>query len=203
MTPRATSADTATIMAKGRRPKYEMRPLTVDEQALVTQNMGLIYSYMRDHPMEHVDEDEAFSAYQLAMMKAAISFEPARGLKFSTWVYHNLRIVRCHLARPNRSAYCRHETTKSDDELWKFLGKPSPDLDRVDDADSIRRLRWALERMPAEDALIIRAHLGSGKRLPELGELFGVTRQCIKQRIDKALPQLCALLWHARKAPAA
>lgn len=67
---------------------------TVDRDRLVRENLGLVHHVARQlhriYPA-HADLDEMVSAGTIGLIRAVESFDPGRGLQFSTYAAHRIR----------------------------------------------------------------------------------------------------------------
>jgi RNA polymerase primary sigma factor len=70
--------------SKSPRAKPPMRSVA-ERNALVEANKGLIYHIVDSWATSNDDRDECISVCSVAMMRAATSFDPSRGYKFSTY----------------------------------------------------------------------------------------------------------------------
>lgn len=152
----------------------------------------------RPHP-DHQDRlGEAF----LALCEAAQTFEPSRGLAFTTHATFAMRSRFSHYARTrNRTGMtyvaegvkypCRPNTDVFADAEHVALAAPATyDPEPDESAEFWRRVRRHIpDRL---DYLMLRAVYAHGLTQKQVGEALGISRTRVKQRIERTVERLRA-----------
>jgi len=88
---------------------------------IAANNLGLVYHVLRRKAIRNADGDELLSAGMLALTRAIDSFNPWRGIRFSTYAYHAIAraFSRCHAQEANRlPRECGHFETYMEGTDW-------------------------------------------------------------------------------------
>lgn len=154
---------------------------------------GLLFSHfaprvksylMRTGSAEGVAEDLAQEALVTVWRKAAL-FDPAQAA-VSTWIFTIARRLRIDAAR-------RHQLDGAGDECFEFdlLQADQPDqAEQTDAARLSRRVRDALDRLPVEQAQVLRLSFYEDEPHARIAEALGLPLGTVKSRIRLAVAHL-------------
>lgn len=156
------------------------------------------------------EADDLVSEGQFALKKAILTFDVARGFKFSTWA---LNLIKNHFLRLRKTDNTQGRggarnnlslTQASGDEEHELDPEDRRDvsaLKRLIDAEGVAKLLAALEELGKADArkcriLKLRYGLEDGNEytLQEVGEKLGITRERVRQIETVAKDELAALI---------
>jgi len=165
--------------------------LTEEQKRKVEENHDLIYWYMRRH---NLDFDEYYDACAMGLCRAAASYDPSKGIAFSTLAYKCMsnEVVRYwrYVNRPMRNTMyeafslqapfrkCPDERNLSRMEMYQCPGDGgrSPD-DRVFAKEFISSL-------PDKERIVIEMRL-YGFQQNEISDVIGCSRQNVSQIMKK------------------
>lgn len=159
-----------------------------DLEAWIKDNQGLIYHWVERRPA-HLRRDEAYAIALEAIWRGTATFDPNRGVKFSSYISIKIRSL---LTYPGRKRKRR---------------KPRPiSLDAYEDRDKDSRLavydsrgeeaeqvRKAVDQLPERERIVITLRFGlDGERciLEEIGERIGLCKERVRQIEAKAIERL-------------
>jgi RNA polymerase sigma factor (sigma-70 family) len=176
-----------------------LRNLTPEQEALVTENMGLvrfvIYKYGLQYRLpQHVDYDDIFSVGCLGLMRAAAQFNPSLA-KFSTFAVPKIRsaiqgeIARYEVAK--RGGFGRDKGFRRAASIEALREKgydPAYVESEVEEQVDIPRLTAALNHLHEVDRrLPVIVQLRSqGKTYREVGLEVGLSHERVRQLCVKA-----------------
>lgn len=162
--------------------------LTPDQQELVTANLGLAYGYARrSRPPAGMDSDEWEAECLYRLCKAAGSYEPSLGWKFSTYALRCLQSGWCHVAT-HRGRECRDWRRVTNLGEWdSFAVEPRPLLDPAQ--DSRKQLERLLATLPDKERAVLEGVV-RGEILAQIGRKIGVTRERVRQIKVMAITRL-------------
>lgn len=138
----------------------------------------------------------------LGYSRAADKFDPDRGFVFLTYAnYYAWSYMQKHVRRMDHlTIYHRREgnapTLTSLDALLAQSGQsdvladPRARADEVETQDLVRMIHQACAGLSRQDADIVRKRVVDGWKYTELALLYGLSKQRIKQRYDRALESL-------------
>jgi len=199
------------------------RPLTADERAMVERNLALVPAALRGLPLvlqqtaAWTPADAHAVGYE-ALCRAAQTYNPERGVAFSTWAYHRIRgavrdeqrrlriVSRAHGVRPRPLSL---DLPVPDGEggtivLGGTLRDPAPSVaQQVEDAEAPARAAALLGCIgdPRTRRVAVAIVFG-GRRQQELARTLGVTPGRVSQLWQRARQQVRGAL-AARDAEAA
>ena len=125
----------------------------------------------------------------VAVWGKAARFDPSQAA-LSTWIFTIARRLRIDSARKGLA-------DRAGDECFEFdlLPSPHPDLeDRADAEQQARRLRSALDMLPAEQAQVLRLSFYEEEPHARIAQELGLPLGTVKSRIRLAVAQLRRLL---------
>lgn len=165
------------------------KPLTEEQQKLVTDNLLLAYHYSKKRPIIGIDRDENESEALFCLTRAAANFDPALGFKFSTfawsvWINHRKDAHR--ESQMETKGYLTAQTAYHDDKAKMFDPQdkqPGPDeiAEKKDELED-KLKRFSVLNLRAKEVLQKRME---GKTLFEIGQELGITRERVRQ-IEKS-----------------
>lgn len=168
-----------------------MIALNTSVEQLVNDNLPLVlFVYKRcrnSNIVRLLDRDDAISAGNMGLLKAAQTFDPSRAM-FSTHAYHLIRQGIFREARKNYTA-TRNRFMVGD---WKDL------LDRTSepsvDAKPIME-QWHL--LDSRERFVLQARCGIDfpvRNLEQIGEMLGISKERVRQVQSKAAERIrCAV----------
>jgi RNA polymerase sigma factor (sigma-70 family) len=165
-------------MAKVR--KYPVRALTPAERTMVEDNLGLVYSFEDRHRVRGMERAEARNEYVLALMQSATSFDSARGWKFSTWAWHNLRMRRNALVQ-------RMQRRRP---LAPITPEVAINLRAASTPDALPDVAGIAGELSEREAAVVHMRYYQGMRLREVAETLKVSKQRVQQIEQKALHRM-------------
>jgi DNA-directed RNA polymerase specialized sigma24 family protein len=153
--------------------------LTADQQALATLHAPFAKTVARHLVRVPRDEEEFVSIAYLTLTECAQSFDPARGVKFSTWVALKIRFaIQSHqrLGPPGfrtRKAEAPTTTSISPIEdgralLMRPADPPGQDLEQLEEAQAV------LKGLNPADAEVVWRLVVVGETGPEVAEEMGL-----------------------------
>lgn len=170
------------------------KPLTEEQQKIVTDNLGLAYHLAQKKPIPGMDRDDNESEALFCLTRAALNFRPELGFKFTTffwrvWVNHRKDGVResqmevrgyfapkCRLGQENMGHM----------EPMDLSESPYETLEHREEIDSMRAVFKLLD---PRSRLIMRLR-ADGQSLAEIGEALGTTRERIRQIVARSIYQI-------------
>jgi RNA polymerase sigma factor (sigma-70 family) len=177
---------------------------TAEVRELVAANMKLVgytlHRAFRGHLRRAVG-DTLYSAGLEGLLRAAESFDPARGMKFSTWASACIRnaVVQA-LVRWKRDPASRRGTRRLDAPLVRdeeeALGEVLPDVKAVRPPEAAARSELcadvvkALAELPRPSWGEVVMARAAGSTVVEVARARGVSKQCEHQLYHAALARL-------------
>ncbi len=180
-------------------------PLTADQQALVTRNMGLVGWYLKRYFRCHPGRSRRYSwelaeaeAY-LGMCEAARHYDPTRGVRFATYAFRwlwlavlngwrDLQMIRTaeNGHHPDLKEKARHAYQLSDhfDRVWPG----QVDLDPVQ-RERVDLVRAAIDLLPPTWADLVRDRM-AGQTLDALGKARGISKEAVRQRLERSMRRM-------------
>lgn len=128
--------------------------------------------------MRPIEDSEQFGDAMVGLVYACQKFDPDRGFKFSTFAFHVIRsfVMRGHKLR-NKCA------TRLERQFVDDIGTIEADEDQqrwIDTRDLIATMMEKVSILPPREQAVIRARL-EGKKLREISEVLGVTKERVRQ----------------------
>jgi RNA polymerase sigma factor (sigma-70 family) len=176
---------------------------------IVRENVPLVLAMAKRTRIVGVDLTDLISEGNLALLRAVVKFDCARGYKFSTYACR--AILKSFSRVATRAARHRgHFPTEFDPDLEKSDYVEQRRLSLVDDC--VDELRMMIEQNTAEltevEHKVIRARFAldddaddKAKTLEQVGEMIGVTKERVRQIQNKALSKLRSALESGVLAP--
>lgn len=153
------------------------------------RHRGLAIFFLRKRRLM-VSEENLASA-MVALWRAASSYDPSVG-KFSTW-FGCLLLREINESEGNRGRRKRTRAVSLDSigEIGLEPGKIDESQDLCNSDDNFRSAVSAVGRgLSYRHAAFMRAHFQDGLSYKAIGETAGVTGQCVKNYVDKAVRHL-------------
>lgn len=155
------------------------------QDALVNQNIGLIYEMRRRTRVTGVDPDDLFSEGLWTLFRSIASFDPWRGFRFSTYACTSiLRAFLLIAKRRRREVEQRYQLSDRFSSLTDSVAR-EPDLERQRLMDRLSRTLDdnSAGLTPAERFVIERRLLNPAASRPETLESIGETFNLSKERV--------------------
>lgn len=159
-----------------------------DLEAWIKDNQGLIYHWVERRPA-HLRRDEAYAIALEAIWRGTATFDPNRGVKFSSYISIKIRSLLTYPGRKRKRRKPRPISLDAYEDRDKDSRLAVYESDGVD-AEHVRQL---VERLPERERLVIRLHYGldgEAWTLEEIGLSVGKTKQWAHQIEAKALERL-------------
>ena len=169
-----------------------LAPLTPEQQQLAADNEKLIWFFLRKYASRS-DPQELYGVAAEGLIRAAATYDPARG-KFSTHAMYHMRSAvdfdqRCAKRKKRSGKPVLHiddvdavDTNKECNakmRVAQLQDRPCLSLDETG-ADVERFLR----SLPARDRELVRRRIG-GDTLKEIGDTFGITIQAASAHMKR------------------
>lgn len=189
-----------------------------EQRAMVEANRGLVHHHVKQRYGAGCPQfDDLAQVGMLGLMRAAIRYDPTRGLKFSTYAVATIRrTINRHLIEdglihvPSSSltspelvpfAARARRVASLDDRLpggqrgFEPAAEAGEDVGAaIDLGDAKARLAGWLEVLSARDREVIALRFGlrgdPPRTLKQVGEWFGITKERVRQIEGKALAKL-------------
>lgn len=165
---------------------------------LYRRYLDRVYAYCFYLLGDHHDAEDATERTFLAALRALDGFRD-RGSSFRAWLF---RIAHNELANAVRGRSRRRRHTLNLDGMGEGVEPPAPEasdpaqaLDRLDDA---RRVRSALERLPADRRQVVVLRFVDGLSAAEIGDVLGRSVGAVRVLQHRALRDLAERLGSRR-----
>lgn len=170
------------------------KPLSEEQQKIVTDNIGLAYHLCARKPIAGVDRDENEAEALFCLTRAALNFNPEFGFKFSTffwqiWINHRKDAIR-ESQMPTRGYFA--PKCRLGQENMGHMEPIDPQesaLDRLADREDLENKRSAFAILDARDRQVLEMR-ADGKSLQEIGVALGTTRERVRQIEKRSIFQL-------------
>lgn len=159
-----------------------------DLEAWIKDNQRLIYHWVERRPA-HLRRDEAYAIAIEAVWRGTATFDPARGVKFSSYISIKIRSLLSYPGRKRKHRKPRPISLDAYEDRDKDSRLAVYESDGVD-AEHVRQL---VDRLPARERLVITLRFGlDGERckLEEVGDRIGLCKERVRQIEAKALERL-------------
>ena len=167
---------------------------------ILRANLRLVVSIARRHVGRSSAFFETVSDGNLSLMRAVDKFDYGRGFKFST--YASWAVMRNYARTIPEQMYASSKLVTSSDEM--LAATPADDTTSRDTLiDSARQLiHKGLGLLNAREREVVVRHYGLDEdsepmTLEQIGKVFGVTKERVRQIERKALTKLRGSLGHA------
>ncbi len=200
-------------VAGGRRLNRLTRDAKRALDKLILCNQKLVVTIARRYQGHGLVLADLIAEGQQGLMRAAVKFDPERGLKFSTyavrWIrqgiqralhYHHIIRIPVYLPRerwPTYSVRSLREGLGRDADLETLKVLPG-DLERL---ELYERALAHLRRLYSKRDVSIVLERMSGGKLWEIGERHGMSRERVRQIVRKAVGELRCLMNPERAKP--
>jgi RNA polymerase sigma factor (sigma-70 family) len=155
-------------------------------------HLGLVFAAVRRYrsraAARGIDPGDLIGEGFLALVKATRAFDPARGVKFSSFAFAGVRMAVAKMLRVRRYRPLRPLSVYGDGEAVEVAdGRPGADPGVTEEVG--RLLRWLSprERAVVESYFGLR---GGGRSVAELAREYGVSRQRVAQVLTGALTKM-------------
>jgi RNA polymerase sigma factor (sigma-70 family) len=171
--------------------------MTREEQRLVTDNLGFAVGYVSRYQSlcnETVLFEDIKQQGILGLCEAATRYDPDRGVKFISyavfWIRQSVnRWLTYHYTtvRPPSTSDSKYHVTMVPEEHTVFVSsEPSPDLDARRGIDG-RYLDYLMSDLSDKDRDVLTLRWSEGWTMTDIGEVYGVTREAIRLRHNRAM----------------
>jgi len=143
-----------------------------------------IYRYLRYHVTSADEADELTAETFLRAVRAAGSFDPARG-NAKAWLF---RIAQ-NVLRDARRRERRHGSVSIETFRDLVSDAPSPE-ERLLHDEEVRRLLAAMEELPERDREVVSLRYASELEYAEMAAILGIREAAVRTRLWRALGRL-------------
>lgn len=166
--------------------------MTEDQKKLVVDNIGLSHYVARRYKEKHgIDFDEAFSAAQYGLVKAAILFDPEHGTKFSTFA---VLLMQQEIQLELRKRWYRYQSDRISMEdaisgteklqIGDLIADPEDYTGMVDMIVDIKRCFCKLTKLERE---IVTIKINSpGYTQDEYSKIIGISQSMVSRYLKSA-----------------
>ena len=166
-------------------------------EELVVENEGLVGKFVKRISPSPADHADFMNAGRYALINAALHFDAARGIMFSTYAFKCINRC-CFRLRTRRGLHEKHMDCVREEMRRRPLGYHE-DFGADEEAERLRLLlQSALARLDLREVTVIRGYFGfetGGRRsLEDIGRQIGVTYEATRQVKLRALRKLAAVL---------
>ena len=155
--------------------------MTTKQAELVESCVGLAVHIAQRLARPGEDRTEAAGSALLALVRAALRFDPERGVKFSTFLFASIR----NELSNSRIARRRHVAREVEAELDTFAVPPEAELRTLR-----REVRDAVETLPPRERATLHARYFDGSTLQEIATERGISRERVRQIESAVLDRL-------------
>ena len=179
-----------------------MTPLTPEQSQMVEENMGLAYHMAgKLTPKSPIDHDEIVSICLLALVKAALSYDPTKGFAFTTYAANKMQwdtYKETHPKKPKlESMYLDDILSEDGQSHWQdFIPGKSPENEIVCEIATEQIKDYVYANLKPSHRGIFLAHYQNPELTQkEVGELTGhkqgavcrIYKKLLKQRMNVAI----------------
>lgn len=165
------------------------------ETTLVTANMGLIFSALRNNHIPIDNNDDYFSDCQFSLLKSIKGFDVELGWKFSTYCWNAIKRQIWRTSKLRKKEWLEYRSMTLDgNTLLEGMVENSVISPKNDDIDELKMiLQENLACLTPRERNILNHRFGLNERsktLEEVGVLLGKTKERIRQVQNEALSKL-------------
>jgi len=162
-------------------PRWQKRELTVRQKALVVKFRPLAYRLAHKWRNRTMGDPDAFESEALhGLIKAALAFDPSRGIKFITYAHRAIDMVLLQLVKGRKGKLPMAPQEDTDE----YIGYDLPDTRTpapgtpVDNAELLPLVRRVLPPRQ-QDALL--SHVVEGQTLQAVGDRMRISKERVRQ----------------------
>lgn len=185
--------------------------LTDDERRMVEEHMKLVhytvYKLANKGWLKPNQEEDALQEGMIGLMKAVRYYDPEKGNKFSTFAVRCIQQCVLNEVRKDHQISQKHPVISLDEPMPEKFAREGLQREEILPSDEdleeehldgyAETLIRKLEQMKRDkDVEILRMYLG-GKKLVEIAEATGTTKQNVHQRMRRLRPMLAEMMSHA------
>ena len=172
--------------------------MTRDQKALVENGIALVLrlaSRLKCMLPKSVDKEDLIAVGNLGLVKAALKFDPKRGVPFA--VYARVRIrgeMRDQFRRDSRISRRARENGELEPVLWSFESRLKPGRARLEEMLEDRRFGPA-QIVASDDAaaVILQRFTGRDRRIFEMRYVDGFTCRMVSAILGISEARVCAI----------
>lgn len=173
-----------------------------ERNALVEKNLPLATYFARRFRATNMDLEDLIQEGRVGLIEAAERFDPARGIKFSTYAaWHIRKSIMEAIRSRNDTVYTpkRHQSKKCFelDPGWDTVDTAPTPHEIMEHDEELAAIRKCIKLLPARDAIVIRLRHGINTEkltLTKVGDILGVSRERVRQIQNAAEEKLRELL---------
>ena len=176
--------------------KRKIRKLTEEQKKLISDNIGLMRYYcgkeLRKGCIPNSYEDQFIGELEENFCKAAFSFDEKRNVKFSTYAYKSFITAKINFFRRIKRVEKTSLFLEYDDIEEKYLWNSISGYGRKHlDINKIMELIEEVD-LTKKEINCIKLYYRNGLYLRQIGDIYNVSRERIRQIISKALNKIRA-----------
>jgi RNA polymerase sigma factor (sigma-70 family) len=177
-----------------------------ERNEVITHNLGMVHHIVRRMRLYNISEEDAIQYGTLSLIKLIDDFKPSMDVTIATRaykvIYYDIRnedMARGKVIRvPTYFGSSKKKRKYSSDrdrvvksEILNFTEDDLPILEsELEDEDEAQYIKKAISKLPEKFRTLIEMRFYNNMTLEQIGQKFGVTRQCVLQRQTKALQKL-------------
>lgn len=162
--------------------------LNFEQQKLVEDNHNLIYAVMKKYNLGMNETEDWYGLLAVGLCKAAMSYNPDKGQKFTTFAHTVLENEVKMALRKKKSRIdnvCSLDEPVSDDDSCVLGDMIEDPEDRFSAVEISEAMEMALSRLSERDKLILNEYINSDAKQKEIAERFGVTQSQVSGVVKK------------------
>ena len=156
---------------------------------LVEKHLGLAYFYARKFCASNMEYEDLVQEGMIGLMDAAERFDPARGVKFSTYAMWHIRKTIMEAIRSKNDIVRTPRRHKSKScmtlENAARMADTSPPPDEILEAqEEVAAVHRCIQRLPSREAIVVRLRHGINTEkmtLKKVGHILGVSPERVRQ----------------------
>lgn len=166
-----------------------------ERNRLVEENRALVYFTLKRYFAFRAGDDDWIQEGYLALMKAAETFRPELGNKFSTYATKCIWTAMMRMLRPSRQQDFEERATNfiENKDLREpvVYDDPAVEVEANDHhADGMARATQLLKKLTPRERAIFDMRIVQGATLQETGDKFGVCKERVRQIVAVALERI-------------
>jgi len=173
-----------------------------ERNELVENNLALATYFAKRFRASHMELDDLIQEGRRGLIDAADRFDPARGIKFSTYAaWHIRKSIMEAIRSRNDTVYTpkRHQSKKCFelDPSWDAVDTAPSPHEAMERDEDLHAIRACIGMLPHRDAIVIRLRHGINTEkltLAKVGDILGVSRERVRQIQNAAEEKLRGLL---------
>jgi len=180
-------------------------------EQLITQNVGLAYKAANTYARQYgADQDDAEQTAMTGLVKAAMAFDPDRGVKFSSVAYRYIDTELKHMVAPQVVAH-KHSKKgwrlgrvdldapfgdEEEDAVHDIVGALDPSHQEVVDKDTYALMNQEIEKLDPRAQSIVKLW-SQGMTYRDIAKQLGISHMYVGNLLKQSLEKLRSVLQSA------